>query len=164
MRFVFAKALDMGARTVILDEFCSALDRETAKATAYTVQKFARKRGLTLIASTAVDDLFEDLNPSLLIVKHFGPQMDVRRYTPARGPAACLGMWLSRRVVWMTGGFWPSALPGPQARRRGEGFQGCSPGTCRRRGGLCDALLHGAGACGVLQPRDGTAVCVSAMF
>jgi ABC-type ATPase with predicted acetyltransferase domain len=39
MRFVFAKALDMGARTVILDEFCSALDRETAKATAYTVQK-----------------------------------------------------------------------------------------------------------------------------
>jgi ABC-type Mn2+/Zn2+ transport system ATPase subunit len=90
MRFVFAKALDMGARTVILDEFCSALDRETAKATAYTVQKFARKRGLTLIASTAVDDLFEDLNPSLLIVKHFGPQMDVRRYTPAPRPCSLL--------------------------------------------------------------------------
>jgi energy-coupling factor transporter ATP-binding protein EcfA2 len=90
MRFVFAKALDMGARTVILDEFCSALDRETAKATAYTVQKFARKRGLTLIASTAVDDLFEDLNPRLLIVKHFGPQMDVRRYTPAPRPCSLL--------------------------------------------------------------------------
>jgi len=90
MRFVFAKALDMGARTVILDEFCSALDRETAKATAYTVQKFARKRGITLVVATAVDDLFEDLNPSLLIVKHFGPQMDVKRYRPEARPCSLL--------------------------------------------------------------------------
>jgi len=99
MRFVFAKALDMSARTIILDEFCSALDRETAKATAYTVQKFARKRGLTLVVSTAVDDLFEDLNPNLLIVKHFGPHMDVRRYRPEPRPCSLL-----RDVVVEEGG------------------------------------------------------------
>ncbi|MEM4417432.1 MAG: hypothetical protein QXD32_05180, partial [Nitrososphaerota archaeon] len=79
LRHLFALALDRGARTVILDEFCSNLDRETAKATAYTIQKYARRNGLTLVVGTAVDDLLEDLAPDLLVVKHIGPHVEVRR-------------------------------------------------------------------------------------
>ncbi|BAJ50468.1 ABC transporter ATP-binding protein [Candidatus Caldarchaeum subterraneum] len=90
MRFIFAKALDAGAKTVVLDEFCSALDRETAKATAYTMQKLARRRGITFIAATAVDDLGEDLNPSLLIVKHMGPHLVVKRLNPVPRPCSLL--------------------------------------------------------------------------
>jgi ABC-type lipoprotein export system ATPase subunit/GNAT superfamily N-acetyltransferase len=90
MRFIFAKALDAGAKTVVLDEFCSALDRETAKATAYTMQKLARKRGITFIAATAVDDLVEDLNPNLLIVKHLGPHLEVKRLNPVPRPCSLL--------------------------------------------------------------------------
>ncbi|MEM0349393.1 MAG: GNAT family N-acetyltransferase [Candidatus Caldarchaeum sp.] len=90
MRFIFAKALDAGAKTVVLDEFCSALDRETAKATAYTMQKLARRRGITFIAATAVDDLCEDLNPSLLIVKHMGPHLVVKRLDPVPRPCSLL--------------------------------------------------------------------------
>ncbi|MEM1955877.1 MAG: hypothetical protein QXN44_03980 [Candidatus Caldarchaeum sp.] len=95
MRFVFAKAIDSGARSVVLDEFCSSLDRDTARATAYTVQRLARRRGLTLVAATAVDDLLEDLNPSLFIVKHFGPGLRVSRRVWADRPCSLL----SRVVV-----------------------------------------------------------------
>lgn len=90
MRFVFAKAIDSGAKTVVLDEFCSSLDRETAKATAYTIQKIARKKGLTLVAATAVNDLLEDLNPSLYIVKHFGPAIEMKRFPYSRKPCSLL--------------------------------------------------------------------------
>ncbi|MEM4383593.1 MAG: GNAT family N-acetyltransferase [Candidatus Caldarchaeum sp.] len=90
MRFIFAKALDSGAKTVVLDEFCSSLDRETAKATAYTIQRLARKRKLTLVAATAVNDLLEDLNPSLYIVKHFGPQVSIKRLKPEPRPCSLL--------------------------------------------------------------------------
>ncbi|MCX8202133.1 MAG: hypothetical protein N3H84_08560, partial [Candidatus Caldarchaeum sp.] len=90
MRFVFAKALDSGSKTIVLDEFCSSLDRETAKATAYTIQKTVRKKGLTLVASTAVDDLGEDLNPTLTIVKHFEPHVEARRTAYSPRPCSLL--------------------------------------------------------------------------
>ncbi|MEM1965353.1 MAG: GNAT family N-acetyltransferase [Candidatus Caldarchaeum sp.] len=90
MRFIFVKAVGSGAKTVVLDEFCSSLDRETAKATAYTLQRFARKRKTTLIAATAVNDLLEDLNPSLYIVKHFGPRLEVNRLDPKPKPCSLL--------------------------------------------------------------------------
>ncbi|BAJ50261.1 ABC transporter ATP-binding protein [Candidatus Caldarchaeum subterraneum] len=90
MRFIFAKALDTGARTIIIDEFCSVLDRETAKATAYTMQKLARRRGITLIVATAIDDLVEDLNPNLLIIKHLGPHLEVKRLNPVPRPCSLL--------------------------------------------------------------------------
>ncbi|MDW8063589.1 MAG: hypothetical protein RMI43_05415 [Candidatus Caldarchaeum sp.] len=90
MRFLFAKALDSGAKTIVLDEFCSSLDRETAKATAYTLQKAARRRRLTLVAATAVDDLSEDLNPTLKVVKHFGPFVEAKRFTYRQRPCSLL--------------------------------------------------------------------------
>ncbi|HID04657.1 MAG TPA: ATP-binding cassette domain-containing protein [Aigarchaeota archaeon] len=86
-RYIFALTLSREARTVILDEFCSTLDRETAKATAYAVQRYARKRGITLIVGTALNDLEHDLNPSIVITKHLGPYVDIRRRETK--PARC---------------------------------------------------------------------------
>ncbi len=86
-RYLFALTLSKKAKTVILDEFCSTLDRETAKATAYTVQRYARKKGLTLIVGTALNDLEHDLNPNLVITKHLGPHIHVRRRRTK--PVAC---------------------------------------------------------------------------
>jgi len=78
-RYIFAKALGKRAKTVILDEFCSTLDRETAKATAYTIQRYVRRNGITLIVATALSDLEQDLNPDTVITKHLGPYVEVRR-------------------------------------------------------------------------------------
>jgi ABC-type transport system involved in cytochrome c biogenesis ATPase subunit/GNAT superfamily N-acetyltransferase len=59
------------------DEFTSALDRETAHVVAYTFQKAARRRGVTLIVATAHTDLAEPLGPDVLIHKNFGPTVKV---------------------------------------------------------------------------------------
>ena len=76
-RYKIAKMLSMGADTLIFDEFCSLLDRETAKVVAYCVQKLARSVGATLIAATSHKDLFEDLQPDIYIVKGFGRDIQV---------------------------------------------------------------------------------------
>jgi ABC-type ATPase with predicted acetyltransferase domain len=77
-RFKIAKMLSIGADTLIFDEFCSLLDRETAKVVAYCVQKMVRKVGATLIIATSHRDLFEDLQPDIYIVKGFGREIQVK--------------------------------------------------------------------------------------
>lgn len=57
-----------GKKIIIVDEFLSTLDRKTAKATAYCIQKYIRKIGLKLVATTAHDDLAEYLLPDVEIV------------------------------------------------------------------------------------------------
>lgn len=71
-RFRLAKMLDKECDVIIADEFCSVLDRTTAKVVAYLFQKVCRKTGKTLIASTAHDDLAYDLNPDIDIYFRFG--------------------------------------------------------------------------------------------
>lgn len=56
---------------MIVDEFCSLLDRTTAKVVAYLAQKLSRRLGLTLVAASSHTDIAEDLNPDILIVKPF---------------------------------------------------------------------------------------------
>jgi len=46
-RYRLAKAFWSGRKTLILDEFCSTLDRITARVVAYLCQKFCRRRKLT---------------------------------------------------------------------------------------------------------------------
>jgi len=77
-RFKIAKMLSVGAKTLVFDEFCSLLDRETAKVVAYCVQKMARAIGATLIVATSHKDLFEDLQPDIYIVKGFGREIQVK--------------------------------------------------------------------------------------
>ncbi|MEM1589349.1 MAG: ABC transporter ATP-binding protein, partial [Candidatus Bathyarchaeia archaeon] len=79
-RYKIAKLMESQAQVWILDEFASTLDRDTAKIVAYNLQKIARKTGKTALAATTHTDLFEDLNPSVHIHKHYGKEITVHYY------------------------------------------------------------------------------------
>jgi energy-coupling factor transporter ATP-binding protein EcfA2 len=87
-RFKLAKIIDSKADVWIMDEFLALLDRTTAKAVAYTIQKAARKLGKTLIAATTHTDLERDLNPNVRVFKHFGSRVDVD-YRKVRSSVRC---------------------------------------------------------------------------
>jgi len=79
-RYRVAKLIESGAQFWLMDEFCSTLDRDTAKIVTYNVQKLARKEGKAVIAATTHTDLFEDLAPSVHIHKRFGKEIQVHYY------------------------------------------------------------------------------------
>ena len=79
-RYRLAKLIESGAQWWIMDEFCSTLDRETAKIVAFNVQKLARKLGKAVVAATTHTDLFEDLAPSVHVHKRFGKEICVKYY------------------------------------------------------------------------------------
>jgi len=82
-RFRIAQLLDMGKLYWLCDEFCSTLDRSTAKIVAYNVQKLARRSGATLIVATTHTDLLDDLCPSIHIRKGWGTEISVNYYSNA---------------------------------------------------------------------------------
>ncbi|MEM2352372.1 MAG: GNAT family N-acetyltransferase [Thermoproteota archaeon] len=79
-RYKIAKLIESKAQFWIMDEFCSTLDRDTAKIVAFNVQKIARKLGRAVIAATTHTDLFDDLAPSVHIHKRFGREVTVKYY------------------------------------------------------------------------------------
>jgi ABC-type lipoprotein export system ATPase subunit len=79
-RYRIAKTMnDKEAKVWIFDEFVATLDRDSAKAVAYTLQGAARKMGKILIVATTHEDLLDDLNPTLFIKKLFGAEVRVER-------------------------------------------------------------------------------------
>lgn len=74
-------------RILVADEFCSTLDRLSARAVAYRVRRLADAHGLTVLAASAHDDLTEDLAPDVLVVKHEGARVEVHYADAARGEA-----------------------------------------------------------------------------
>lgn len=76
-RYKIAKMLAMDKGVFIFDEFCATLDRETAKAVAFCIQKVMRRAQKTLIVATTHDDLIQDFAPSVLIRKDYGFGADV---------------------------------------------------------------------------------------
>ncbi|MGB9660221.1 MAG: hypothetical protein ACPLY9_06910 [Nitrososphaerales archaeon] len=78
-RYKIAKMLDSKKNTWVMDEFCSTLDRITAKVVSYCVQKVVRKQGKTVLVATTHDDLLYDLNPNH-IEKRFGYNVQVNYY------------------------------------------------------------------------------------
>ena len=76
-RYKIARMIDSGKKFWLADEFCSTLDRTTAKVVAYNIQKLARRSAATLIVATTHTDLEEDLNPSILIRKGWGEEIQV---------------------------------------------------------------------------------------
>jgi len=64
-------------RVLVVDDFCSTLDRLCAKAVAYRIRRLADTHGLTVILASAHDDLVEDLTPDVLVVKHAGGRVEV---------------------------------------------------------------------------------------
>ena len=87
-RYRIAEMIDSGRRFWLCDEFCSTLDRTTACIVAYNIQKLARRSGATLIVATTHTDLEEDLNPSVVIRKGWGEDIDVD-YRPNVEPQGC---------------------------------------------------------------------------
>jgi GNAT superfamily N-acetyltransferase len=80
--------VDSGRRFWLADEFCSTLDRTTARVVAYNMQKMARRTGSTLVVATTHTDLEEDLNPSIVIRKGWGEEIDVD-YRPNVEASGC---------------------------------------------------------------------------
>jgi len=79
-RYRLAKLMESNAQFWIMDEFCSTLDRETAKIVAFNVQKQARRLGKAVLAATTHTDLFEDLAPSIHIHKGWGGCISIKYY------------------------------------------------------------------------------------
>ncbi|MEM3788631.1 MAG: ATP-binding cassette domain-containing protein [Candidatus Bathyarchaeia archaeon] len=79
-RYKIAKLMEKSKKWWIADEFCSILDRDTAKIVAYNLQKTARKMHKALIVATTHTDLFQDLNPTVHIHKSFGKEIKVNYY------------------------------------------------------------------------------------
>jgi ABC-type ATPase with predicted acetyltransferase domain len=73
-RFRLACALAAGKKIILADEFCSNLDRITAAVIAYNVRRFAKRNGVTFFLASSHEDILADLQPDVLLVKHFtGP-------------------------------------------------------------------------------------------
>jgi len=79
-RYRIAKMMEAGKQYWVMDEFCSTLDRDTAKIVAFNVQKLARQERKAVLAATTHTDLFEDLQPSVHIHKRFGKEIEVKYY------------------------------------------------------------------------------------
>jgi ABC-type ATPase with predicted acetyltransferase domain len=68
-RYALARLLAEGSRTVVIDEFCSVLDRRTARGLSHRIRKYADRTGTTFVVATAHDDLGEDLDPDVWVRK-----------------------------------------------------------------------------------------------
>jgi ABC-type transport system involved in cytochrome c biogenesis ATPase subunit len=76
-RYRLAKLIESGCPWWLCDEFCSTLDRDTAKIVAFNVQKLARALGKTVVVATTHGDLLQDLGPNVQIHKRFGKEISV---------------------------------------------------------------------------------------
>jgi ABC-type ATPase with predicted acetyltransferase domain len=79
-RYRIGKLIESGKQWWLMDEFCACLDRDTAKIIAFNLQKIARQQGKAVIIATTHTDLFEDLNPSVLVNKRFGEEIQIKYY------------------------------------------------------------------------------------
>lgn len=77
-RFRLAKAIETGADVWVADEFLAVLDRTSAKAIAYALQKAARRVGATVMVATTHHDLVDDLGPDLIVEKRFREKLQVK--------------------------------------------------------------------------------------
>ena len=72
-RFRLAKLLESPKPILIVDEFASTLDADTAKVVAYNFARAARRMGKTVILATTREDLKDDLRPNIYIQKDIEP-------------------------------------------------------------------------------------------
>jgi ABC-type ATPase with predicted acetyltransferase domain len=79
-RLKLAKVMESDADVWIADEFGAVLDRPTAKAVAFSLQKVARRFNKTLIVATTHTDLKDELGPSLIITKRFRERVSVEEF------------------------------------------------------------------------------------
>ena len=81
-RFRLAMALAAEKKFVFADEFCSELDRITAKVISYNLRKFAKRTGTIFILASSHEDILLDLAPDVLLVKELsGPTQVIYKDT-----------------------------------------------------------------------------------
>jgi len=92
-RLKLAMLMESDTNVWIADEFGAILDRPTAKAVAFNIQKVARALSKTLIVATTHDDLEAELGPDLTITKRFRERVDLKRPEPklTNGQHTCDG-------------------------------------------------------------------------
>jgi ABC-type lipoprotein export system ATPase subunit/GNAT superfamily N-acetyltransferase len=95
-RYKIAKLMEGGRQWWVADEFCSVLDRDTARIVAFNLQKVARQMGKAVVVATTHMDLFEDLKPSVHVHKRFGKEITVNYYS--NEPAAECSLAKEMRV------------------------------------------------------------------
>ena len=76
-RLRLAHLMDQDADVWVADEFGAVLDRTTAKIVAFSMQKFARKLGKTLLVATTHTDLEKELGPNVKVEKYFREKVDI---------------------------------------------------------------------------------------
>jgi len=89
-RYQVAKLIESDKQYWVMDEFCSTLDRDTAKIVAFNVQKHARRLEKAVIAATTHTDLFNDLSPTVHIHKRFGSEIQVEYLDKQSNPECSL--------------------------------------------------------------------------
>ena len=77
MAMIEADVLPNTLKIILADEFCSTLDRVTAKVLARNLRKWVTHCGVCFVAATTHDDLLEPLAPDTLIEKHLGESLDL---------------------------------------------------------------------------------------
>ena len=88
-RYQIARLTASPAQWWILDEFCSTLDRDTARIVAFNLQKQARQHRKAAITATTHNDLTADLAPNVHIHKQYGKQLTIRYNRHTKPPATC---------------------------------------------------------------------------
>ncbi len=90
-RFALAGALDASPKFLVADEFCSLLDRVSAKVVAYNLRKIASKTSTTFILATAHEDIAGDLQPEVLVRCSLGDAVKMELSTPSHKPISFFG-------------------------------------------------------------------------
>ena len=76
-RYRLARALASKKRIVFADDFCSTLDRITAAVIAHNIKQIAADTGTTFVLASSHDDLFCDLQPDVIVIKHFAGKDEI---------------------------------------------------------------------------------------
>ncbi len=76
-RFRLAMALASEKKIIIADEFCSQLDRITAACVCYNVRRFATRFGRTFLLAGCREDIIDDLQPDVIVVKDLFGETEV---------------------------------------------------------------------------------------
>lgn len=79
-RYEIAKLIESDQKVWCIDEFCSFLDRTTAKIVSYNIQKVARKFNKKLIVATAHNDLQEFLQADYVFDFEMGEGLVIERF------------------------------------------------------------------------------------
>ena len=85
-RYRIARMIDEGKPFWLADEFCSTLDRTTARIVAFNIGKLARRSGATLVVATTHTDLEDDLVPTIYVRKGWGEEIEVEYRGDAEAP------------------------------------------------------------------------------